>query len=343
MNAPANTSPTSRFTASALYRRIRANIATVLQGKDEAINLAVACFCAEGHLLVEDRPGTGKTSLARAMAASIGGVSKRVQFTPDLLPSDITGVSIYSPQSSEFRFRPGPVFTNVLVADEINRASPKTQAALLEVMEERQVTVDGVSRPVPSPFMVVATQNPTDFEGTYVLPEVQLDRFAMRISLGYTDLATEIQVLREREGADPVGELSPAVEPEEFAALMGRARTVPVAPELVEYVGRLVVETREHPDLRLGVSTRGSLTLLAVARAYAIGAGRSFVTPDDVRTLVRPVLVHRMAVTPEAELDGITPAAVLDEILARVPVPRIRRDERARDANGDEPEPGPES
>jgi MoxR-like ATPase len=308
--------------ASVVFGRLQDNVERVLRGKHEPIRLAIACLLAEGHLLIEDKPGTGKTSLARALAASIGGTARRIQFTPDLLPADITGVTVYDPSGAEFRYRPGPVFCNIVVADEINRASPKTQAALLEVMEERQVTADGVSRPVPRPFMVVATQNPLDFHGTYPLPEVQLDRFAMKISLGYTDRTAELEVMAGRGAGDPVARLEPVIADSQLLALIDAVRKVTVGEPLREYVSDVVIRTREHRDLRLGVSTRGTLTLLAVARAYAVSEGRTFVTPDDVKAIVRPTLAHRMAVTPEAELDGVTEADVLEAILDDVAVPR---------------------
>ena len=308
--------------AQEVVQRLVANVERVLQGKRSQAVLAVTCLLAEGHLLVEDKPGTGKTSLARAIAASIGGVAKRIQFTPDLLPTDITGVTIYDPRGSEFRYREGPVFANVVIADEINRASPKTQAALLEVMEERQVTADGVSRAVPRPFMVLATQNPLDFQGTYPLPEVQLDRFAMKLSIGYTDRVTELGIIANRVVADPVSELTPILADAPLRRFIELVRTIDVAEPLREYIVDIVMKTREHRDLRLGVSTRGTLTLVAIARAHAVGDGRNWVSPDDIKAVALPVLGHRIAVTPEAELDGITATDLLDEILATVPVPR---------------------
>jgi len=304
-------------------RRLEDTVQTVIRGKSHQVRLAVACLLAEGHLLIEDKPGTGKTSLAKALAAAIGGEVRRVQFTPDLLPSDITGVSVFNPVKGEFSFREGPTFTNILVADEINRASPKTQAALLEVMEERQVTNDGVSRPVPSPFMVVATQNPLDFQGTYPLPEVQLDRFAMRISLGYADRASELEVMARTDNG-LLDRIRPTLTVGQLQLLIEIARTVAVGDPIREYVADIVEATRHHRDLRLGVSTRGTLILLAVARAYALANGRGYITPDDVKVLCEPVLAHRVAITAEAEIDGVTAGDLLRQILDEVEVPRSR-------------------
>jgi MoxR-like ATPase len=313
-----------------LVERIHNNVAQAIRGKDHNIRLAISCLLAEGHLLIEDKPGTGKTSLAKAIASSIGGSIRRIQFTPDLLPSDITGTSVYDPRNGEFHFREGPAFTNVLVADEINRASPKTQAALLEVMEERQITSEGVSRPVPRPFIVMATQNPLDFHGTYPLPEVQLDRFALKMSMGYTDRTTELEVMQRAETGRDSTALSAVISADDFGDLIAFAGRITVSRALREYVADIVLATREHPDLRLGVSTRGTLTLLAVARAYALSQHRDFVTADDIKDLAEPVLAHRIAVTADAEVDGVDETDVLRTVVDKVEVPRSRADDVER-------------
>ena len=260
--------------------------------------------------------------MAKAIAASIGGSVRRVQFTPDLLPSDITGVTVFNPATTEFTYREGPAFANLLIADEINRASPKTQAALLEVMEERQITADGVTRPVPDPFMVVATQNPLDFQGTYPLPEVQLDRFSMKLELGYAPADAELEVMARIRNEQPSAQQ--VMTTEQFRELVVLASRVNVAPALHRYVLEIVTATRAHRDLRLGVSTRGAITLLAVIRAMALGRNRAFATPEDVKDVAVQVLAHRVAVTPEAEIEGITNEEVVGSILASTPVPRAR-------------------
>lgn len=300
------------------------NIDKVVRGKREQIRLALCCMLTEGHLLLDDVPGTGKTSLAKSIAASIAGAWKRVQFTPDLLPTDVTGVMVFDQRSGTFSFREGPVFTNVLVGDEINRGSPKTQSALLEVMEERQVTADGVSRAVPRPFLVIATQNPRDSQGTFPLPDVQLDRFAMRLSLGYADPDTEIEILRAADQGFGAADLEPVTDATEIDRLIREVQTVDVARTIHDYIVRIASATRNRPELRLGISTRGTLTLLRVARAFAATEDRDFVTPDDIKAIAAPVFTHRMSLTAEAELQGLRVEGILADIIDEVPVPRTR-------------------
>ncbi|MCU1534189.1 MAG: ATPase [Glaciihabitans sp.] len=310
---------------SETFGRLVANVDQVLLGKTFVIRLSFTALLSEGHLLLEDFPGTGKTSLARAMAQSVDGTSSRVQFTPDLLPGDITGVSIYDQRSSEFEFHSGPIFANIVLADEINRASPKTQAALLEVMEEGQVTVDGVSHEVGSPFMVIATQNPIEQAGTYRLPEAQLDRFIMKASIGYPDHASTLRIL---EGAGvkahetTVPNIVTADVVTEMAAL---ARTVHVDPSINDYVSRLVDSTRSALEVRLGVSVRGALALIRTAKTLAAANGRHYVIPDDVKALAEPVLAHRLVLDPEAEFDGVTSASVIAQLLIETPPPSDRQ------------------
>jgi MoxR-like ATPase len=310
--------------AAQVAEALLSNIDQVVRGKRDEIRLALCCLLTEGHLLLDDVPGTGKTSLAKAIAHSISGTWKRVQFTPDLLPSDITGVMVYDQRSGAFTFREGPVFTNVLIGDEINRGSPKTQSALLEVMEERQVTSDGVSRPVPRPFFVIATQNPKDFQGTFPLPDVQLDRFAMRLTLGYADAETETSILEEFRRHRSEDDIPAVTEPSVLDRAIDEIDRVDVVRSVGNYIVQIANATRTHPDLRLGVSTRGTLTLLRVARAYAATDERTYVTPDDVKAVAGPVLTHRMALTAEAELRGARVATVLADIIDEVPVPRSR-------------------
>jgi MoxR-like ATPase len=314
---------TQRVDVAALFDVLTSNVERVIQGKRDQIHLALVALLAEGHLLIEDVPGVGKTSLAKALARSIAGTAHRIQFTPDLLPSDVLGVSVWNRAKEQFEFRPGGVFAHVVLADEINRASPKTQSALLEAMQERHVTVDARSWALPRPFLVIATQNPVELEGTYPLPEAQLDRFLMRLPMGYPDREAELAIL-ETHGVGEIDAdaLEPVASAAEVAAAADAATAVHVAPALRAYVVDLVDATRRDSELALGVSPRGALALQRGARALAAGAGRDYVIPDDVKVLAPAVLTHRMIVAPEAELRGITAETVLERVLARVPVPR---------------------
>ena len=307
-----------------LVGTIADNVTRVIQGKDDVVGLALVCLLAEGHLLVEDVPGVGKTSLAKALATSIAANYGRVQFTPDLLPSDVVGVSVWNRSDERFEFRPGPVFTNVLVADEINRASPKTQSALLEAMAEQQVTVDGRTYPLDPPFLVMATQNPVEHEGTYPLPESQLDRFLMRISVGYPDRGAELAMLDAHGDHDALADISPVASAADVVAMQQAVRSVHVAPSLKGYLVDVADSTRRHPRLALPVSPRATLALLWAARARAAAAGRQYVVPDDIKVLAVPVLAHRLLVTPEAQLGGISPADALQEAVRTVAVPAGR-------------------
>ncbi|MEU5879112.1 MoxR family ATPase [Spirillospora sp. NPDC047279] len=305
-----------------MFAALAGNIERVIRGKRDKVELSLICLLAEGHLLVEDVPGVGKTTLARAVSASVEARWARIQFTPDLLPSDITGVSIFNQGKSTFEFHPGPIFANLVVADEINRGSPKTQSALLEVMEERRVTVEGTPHPVPRPFMVIATQNPVDMDGTYPLPEAQLDRFLMRISMGYPDHQSEVAVLAGMPTGAMLDKMPPIVGREDVGRMIEFASRLHVAAPLYDYVVRVVATTRDHPELRLGASPRASLALLRAARVRAAAAGRSYIVPEDVKALAVPVIAHRLIVTPEAELRGRTGADVVGEVLANVPTPQ---------------------
>jgi MoxR-like ATPase len=304
-----------------VFRALVDNVEHVIQGKRDAVHLALVCLLASGHLLIEDVPGVGKTSLAKAIARSIGGTWHRVQFTPDLLPSDVTGVSVWNRQSGEFEFRPGGVFANIVLADEINRASPKTQSALLEAMEEQQVTVDGVTYPLEAPFMVIATQNPIELEGTYPLPEAQLDRFLMRVEMGYPDRGAEVAILEHQRSHVAIEELAPVVSADDVTAMIEAVREVHVADGLRTYIVDLADATRRHHDLALGASPRGALALQAASRALAASVGRDFVLPDDVKRVASVVLAHRLLLTPDAELRGLAPGDVLAEVMASVAVP----------------------
>jgi MoxR-like ATPase len=303
-----------------LGRRLEAAIGSVVRGKPEAIRLTVVALLAEGHVLVDDAPGLGKTSLARALAAAMGGTASRVQFTPDLLPSDVTGGLVYRQHQGTFEFRPGPVFAHVVIADEVNRASPKTQSALLEVMAERQVTVDGHSHPTPRPFTVLATQNPVEMDGTYRLPEAQLDRFAVRLSMGYPSRAAEVDILRGAATRSP-DNLAPVVAPADVERAIAMAQRIQVHDALYEYIADVCARTREMPDLRLGASPRGAISWLATARALATLEGREYVVPEDLAVLAEPVLAHRMIARPEAARQGRTPAVVLADVLRSVSAP----------------------
>jgi MoxR-like ATPase len=306
------------------FESVAQNIETVIQGNSEAIRLALVCLIAEGHLLIEDVPGVGKTTLAKGLALSLNCEWHRIQFTPDLLPSDVTGVTVYNRNKSTFEFRPGGVFANVVVGDEINRASPKTQSALLEAMEERQVTVDATTYRLPNPFMVIATQNPVEHEGTYPLPDSQLDRFLMRIHMGYPDRDAEITMLDTHGGLNPIDDLGAVAGAGDVQRMVGIAREVHMAPSLKAYIVDVAEATREHNSLALGMSPRASLAMQRVARARAASLGRDYVVPDDLKELAKPVLEHRLTLTPEALLAGSDAGEVLDDILARVPVPTGR-------------------
>ncbi|GAA3941404.1 MoxR family ATPase [Microbacterium soli] len=302
--------------------RIIASVSAVIDGKPEAVRSALICLLAEGHLLIEDVPGVGKTMLARGLAASIDADVRRIQFTPDLLPGDVTGVAVYDPVRREFEFKRGAVFAHIVIADEINRASPKTQSALLEAMEEQQVTVDGATHRLPDPFLVVATQNPLEMEGTYPLPEAQRDRFMMRISMGYPDAAAETLMLRRRESVDPLSAVTPVVDARTVRMLIAWARRVHVAESLEEYTVTLAQATRQDPGLHLGASPRATLQLLRAAKVSAALDGRDFVIPDDITGLVIPVFAHRLLAARGLHRAGAQPVeAALAQIISRVPVP----------------------
>jgi MoxR-like ATPase len=300
--------------------RVAANVERVIVGKHREVRLALVALLCQGHLLIEDVPGTGKTMLARALAKSLHCTFRRIQFTPDLLPTDVTGLSIYNQKSQEFEFRPGPVVAQIVLADEINRATPKTQSALLEAMEERHMTVDGVTRPLPEPFMVIATQNPIEYEGTFPLPEAQLDRFMLRLRMGYPDPMDEMLILDEQKRAHPVDGLEPVADGPAVLQMQHAIREVYVDPAISDYIVRLVSATRSHPDVYLGASPRGSLALYRASQALAALTGRDYVIPDDVKALAESALAHRVILKTAASIRGVESQNIVSEILMSVPI-----------------------
>ncbi|MFW5470348.1 AAA family ATPase [Knoellia sp. CPCC 206435] len=306
------------------FEAMVSNVDKAVLGKEHVIRLALTCMLSEGHLLLEDFPGTGKTQLARAVSSTVHGTNSRIQFTPDLLPSDVTGVTIYDPNIKKFEFHRGPIFATIVLADEINRASPKTQSALLEVMEEGKVTVDGVRHEVGEPFMVIATQNPIEQAGTYRLPEAQLDRFLMKTTLGYPDHEATVRVLRDAKTRDRTKALEAVVTSQVVLDMAELADEVHVDDAILDYVSRLAEETRRHVSVRLGLSVRGCLAFIRCAKTWAIGQGRTHVIPDDIKMLAHPVLNHRLLVTAEAQFAGITVDQVIDQILGEVAPPTER-------------------
>jgi MoxR-like ATPase len=308
-------------TSSDALSRVTTNVGRVIRAPEETLRLSVICLVSEGHLIIEDFPGVGKTMLAKALARSIDCSFSRIQFTPDLLPSDVTGVNVFDQRTNEFEFRPGPVFANILLVDEINRASPKTQAALLECMQENQVTVDGVSYPLGRPFMVLATQNPIEYEGTYPLPEAQLDRFTMRLAIGYPPLAEEARMLSEQTSEPPLESLEPVASASEITAVIEDAKRIFVEESVNRYVVALLRHTRSDERLYLGASPRAGIALLRVAKALALATGRDYVLPDDVKAVAAPVLAHRLILGPEARAAGLSAADLVGQAVERTPVP----------------------
>jgi len=304
-----------------VVRRLRENIQKVIIGKDEMIELTLVAVLCEGHLLLEDVPGIGKTTLARALAASLGCTFRRIQFTPDLLPSDVTGLNWFNQKEQAFEFRPGPIISHVVLADEINRATPRTQSALLEAMQERQITVDGVTRPLPRPFLVMATQNPVELEGTFPLPEAQVDRFQLRVALGYPTQEEENAILERFRATDPLPDLEAVTNPEEILQLQAERREIRVEESVRDYIVRVSRATREHPEIELGASPRASLALYWASQAWAAIHGRDFVLPDDVKFMAPHVLTHRLIISPQAQLRGRLPQELVADIVDAVPVP----------------------
>ncbi|MDZ4278899.1 MAG: MoxR family ATPase [Dehalococcoidia bacterium] len=313
-----------------IAERILANVERVIIGKADEVRLALIALMCRGHVLIEDVPGVGKTILARSLARSTGCSFRRIQFTPDLLPTDVTGVSIYNQKTADFEFRPGPILTQVVLADEINRATPKTQSALLEAMEERQVTMDGVTYPLPQPSIVLATQNPIEYEGTFPLPEAELDRFFLRIHLGYPSQMDEVRIMEAQQHVHPIESLEQVTEPDEILALQLAVKEVYVDDLIKQYVAAVVGGTRRHESVYLGASPRGSLALYRACQARALLDGRDFVTPDDVKELAYPTLGHRLIVSPAARVKDVSAANIVDGCLQRVPVPGARPDRWAR-------------
>lgn len=311
-----------------VVERVALNVEQVIIGKNQAVEMVLVALLCRGHVLLEDVPGTGKTVLAKSIARSIGCSFKRIQFTPDLLPSDVTGVSIFNQQTRQFEFRPGPVIAQIVLADEINRATPKAQSALLEAMEERQITVDGTTYALPHPFIVLATQNPIEYEGTFPLPEAQLDRFLLRIHMGYPNKDDEIAILRRQRHAHPLESLNRVVEVETLLQLQEAIKDVYIDDLIEEYIVSLVAATRTHEDVYLGASTRGSLALYRTAQARAAIQGRDFVIPDDIKELALPVLGHRLIINPAARIRNVSARAVIHDILNAVPVPGARAGRR---------------
>jgi MoxR-like ATPase len=307
-----------------LAASVRQNIQKVIVGKDEVIDLAMVAVLCEGHILLEDVPGTGKTTLAKAIAVSVGCTFRRIQFTPDLLPSDVTGINYFNQKSQEFEFRPGPVLSQVVLADEINRATPRTQSALLEAMQERQITADGETRLLPRPFLIMATQNPIELEGTFPLPEAQLDRFLLRLRIGYPDEADENAILKRFRTDDPLATLGAVTNPAQINALIEQVREVRVEESVQNYIVKVARQTREHGDIALGASPRATMALYRTAQAWAAIHGESFVTPDHVKFLAPYVLIHRIMISPQMRLRGRTPEEVLADVIESVPVPVVQ-------------------